>query len=56
VYVPPVVQQVRGNGVNEAKQLQGLEEENRRLKKIVADQALDDRHLKRRSTESARAR
>jgi putative transposase len=33
-------------GVNEAKRLKELEEENRRLKKIVADQALDVSALK----------
>src|SRR5262245_17625449 len=35
-----------GMGVNEAKRLRELEEENRRLKKIVADQALDLSALK----------
>jgi putative transposase len=35
-----------GMGVNEAKRLKELEEENRRLKKIVADQALDVSALK----------
>jgi hypothetical protein len=33
-------------GVNEARRLKELEEENRRLKKIVADQALDVSALK----------
>ena len=33
-------------GVNEAKRLKELEEENRRLKKIVADQPLDVSALK----------
>ena len=35
-----------GMGVNGAKRLKELEEENRRLKKIVADQALDISALK----------
>jgi putative transposase len=35
-----------GMGVNEAKRLKGLEEESRRLKKIVADRALDLSALK----------
>src|SRR5512143_590422 len=35
-----------GMGVNEAKRLKDLEEENRRLKRIVADQALDLSALK----------
>ena len=35
-----------GMGVNEAKRLKELEEENRRLKRIVADQALDVSALK----------
>jgi putative transposase len=35
-----------GLGVNEVKRLKELEEENRRLKKIVADQALDVSALK----------
>ena len=35
-----------GMGVNEAKRLKELEEENRRPKKIVADQALDLSTLK----------
>src|SRR5437763_15419408 len=35
-----------GLGVNEAKRLKDLEEENRRLKKIVADQAHDLSELK----------
>ena len=35
-----------GMGINEAKRLKELEEENRRLKKIVADQALDLSALK----------
>ena len=35
-----------GMGVSEAKRLKELEEENRRLKKIVADQALDLSALK----------
>ena len=35
-----------GMTVSEAKRLKGLEEENRRLKQIVADQALDIRALK----------
>jgi putative transposase len=35
-----------GMGVSEAKRLKELEEENRRLKKIVADQALDVSALK----------
>jgi len=32
--------------VSDAKRLRGLEEENRRLKKLVADQALDIQILK----------
>jgi putative transposase len=32
--------------VSDAKRLKGLEEENRRLKKLVADQALDIQMLK----------
>ena len=36
----------RGVGVAEAKRLKALEEENRRLKKLVADQALDISLLK----------
>jgi putative transposase len=46
--------QYGGMGVSEAKRLKELEEENRRLKKIVADQALDvsERH----SAESGNAR
>ncbi len=35
-----------GMGVKEAKRLRELEDENRRLKKIVADQALDVSALK----------
>jgi putative transposase len=35
-----------GMGVKEAKRLKELEDENRRLKKIVADQALDVSALK----------
>lgn len=35
-----------GMTVSEAKRLKALEEENRRLKQIVADQALDIRALK----------
>ena len=35
-----------GLPVNELKRLKSLEEENRRLKQIVADQALDIRALK----------
>jgi putative transposase len=35
-----------GLEVNEAKRLKHLEEENRRLKKLVADQALDIQMLK----------
>jgi putative transposase len=35
-----------GMTVNEMRRLRGLEEENRRLKQIVADQALDIRALK----------
>jgi putative transposase len=35
-----------GLEVNEAKRLKALEEENRRLKRIVADQALDIQILK----------
>ena len=35
-----------GMEVNEAKRLKGLEDENRRLKKLVADQALDIQMLK----------
>lgn len=35
-----------GLEVNEARRLRALEEENRRLKQIVAEQALDNRALK----------
>ncbi len=35
-----------GMEVSEARQLKALEEENRQLKRIVADQALDNRILK----------
>jgi putative transposase len=35
-----------GMGVSEARRLKVLEEENRRLKKLVADQALDNAALK----------
>lgn len=35
-----------GLEVNEAKRLKGLEEENRRLKRLVADQALNIQVLK----------
>lgn len=35
-----------GLEVNEAKRLRALEEENRRLKQIVAEQALDNQALK----------
>jgi putative transposase len=35
-----------GMSVNEMRRLRALEEENRRLKQIVADQALDIRALK----------
>jgi len=35
-----------GLSVNELRRLKALEEENRRLKQIVADQALDNRALK----------
>lgn len=35
-----------GMTVSEARRLRELEEENRRLKQIVADQALDNRALK----------
>ena len=35
-----------GLSVSELKRLKALEEENRRLKQIVADQALDNRALK----------
>jgi len=35
-----------GMSVNDAKRLKALEEENRRLKQIVADQTLDNRVLK----------
>ena len=35
-----------GMEVNEAKRLKALEEENRRLKRLVADQALDIQILK----------
>jgi putative transposase len=34
-----------GLEINEAKRLRALEEENRRLKQIVAEQALDNRAL-----------
>ena len=35
-----------GMTVSDLKKLKGLEDENRRLKQIVADQALDNRALK----------
>lgn len=35
-----------GMGASDAKRLKALEEENRRLKQIVADQTLDNRVLK----------
>jgi len=35
-----------GMNTNDAKRLKSLEEENRRLKQLVADQALDNRVLK----------
>jgi putative transposase len=35
-----------GMGAREAKRLKELEDENRRLKKLVADQALDNQILK----------
>ena len=35
-----------GMDVNDARRLKQLEEENRRLKKLVADQALDNQMLK----------
>jgi putative transposase len=35
-----------GMDVNDAKRLKQLEDENRRLKKLVADQALDNQMLK----------
>lgn len=35
-----------GLSVSDLKRLKGLEEENRRLKQIVAEQALDNRALK----------
>ena len=35
-----------GLTVSELKRLKALEDENRRLKQIVADQALDNRELK----------
>ena len=35
-----------GMDVSEAKRLKALEEENRRLKKLVADQALDNQLLR----------
>ena len=35
-----------GMTVSDVKRLKGLEEENRRLKQIVAEQALDNRALK----------
>jgi putative transposase len=35
-----------GMGINEARRLRELEEENRRLKRLVADQALDIQMLK----------
>lgn len=38
--------QYGGMEVNELKKLKGLEEENRRLKRLVADQALDIQMLK----------
>ena len=38
--------QYGGMEVNELKKLKGLEEQNRRLKRLVADQALDIQMLK----------
>ena len=45
-HVLPVEGQVRGMDVNEAKRLKALEDENRRLKKLVAQQALDNQILR----------
>jgi putative transposase len=38
--------EVRGLEVSEARRLRSLEEENRRLKQLVAEQALDIQALK----------
>ena len=42
----PVEKQVRRAGTDEARRLKQLEEENRQLKHIVAEQAVDIRALK----------
>jgi len=42
----PVKELCRKYGVSEAHRLKGLESENHRLKKLVADQALDIQMLK----------
>jgi len=45
--VLPMEEQVRGGmNVSEVRRLKALEEENRRLKQIVREQALDIRALK----------
>ena len=44
--VLPLEGEVRGLEVNEARRLRALEEENGRLKKVVAQQALDIDALK----------
>ena len=44
-----------GLTVSELKRLKSLEDENRRLKQIVADQALDNRALKELLTKTSEA-
>lgn len=44
--VLPVEVEVRRDGVAEAQRLKGLEDENRRLKQLVADLSLDKEALK----------
>src|SRR5271154_2705438 len=51
-----LAQQVRGSGGSEIRRLRQLEEENRRLKSIVEDQALDIRALKNVLAKTATAR
>jgi hypothetical protein len=40
-HVPPLAEEIRGMQGSDAKRLRGLEEENRQLKRLVADQALN---------------
>ena len=44
--LPRVEEEVRRDGISEAKRLRGLEEENSRLKRLVADQAVQIHILK----------